>query len=84
MAIFGHLTSLMKKSNPFFWSVQSYLQSEMFLSNSVDIMKNLPRGGGCVSNLEYQEFRTSGKAYDFYSDADLGQLHLPNNTFVSR
>ena len=29
-AIFGHLTSLMKKSNPFLWSVQSYLQSEMF------------------------------------------------------
>ena len=40
-AIFGHLTSLMKKSNPFLWSVQSYLQSEMFLSNSVDMMKNL-------------------------------------------
>jgi len=30
-----------KKSNPFLWSVQSYLQSEMFLSNSVDMMKNL-------------------------------------------
>ena len=29
-AIFGHLTSLMKKSNPFLWSLQSYLQSEMF------------------------------------------------------
>ena len=29
-AIFGHLTSLRKKSNPFLWSVQSYLQSEMF------------------------------------------------------
>ena len=40
-AIFGHLTSLMKKSNPFLQSVQSYLQSEMFLSNSVDMMKNL-------------------------------------------
>ena len=40
-AIFGHLTSLMKKSNAFLWSVQSYLQSEMFLSNSVDVMKNL-------------------------------------------
>ena len=31
----------MKKSNPFLRSVQSYLQSEMFLSNSVDMMKNL-------------------------------------------
>ena len=40
-AIFGHLTSLMKKSNPFLWSVQSYVQSEMFLSNSIDMMKNL-------------------------------------------
>ena len=40
-AIFGHLASLMKKSHPFLWSVQSYLQSEMFLSNSVDMMKNL-------------------------------------------
>ena len=40
-AIFGHLKSLMKKSNPFLWSVQSYLQSEMFLSNSVNMMKNL-------------------------------------------
>ena len=40
-SFFGHLTSLMKKSNPFSWSVQSYLQSEMFLSNSVDMMKNL-------------------------------------------
>ena len=40
-AIFGHLTRLMKKSLPFLWSVQSYLQSEMFLSNSVDMMKNL-------------------------------------------
>ena len=47
-------------------------------------MRLVPRGGGCVSNLEYQEFRTSGKAYDFFSDADSGQLHLPNNTFVSR
>ena len=33
-AIFGHLTSFMKKSIPFFWLVQSWLQSEMFLSNS--------------------------------------------------
>ena len=41
-AIFGHLTSLMKKSNAFLWSAQSYLQSEMFLSNSVDVMKYLP------------------------------------------
>ena len=40
-AIFGHLTRLRKKSLPFLWSVQSYLQSEMFLSNSVDVMKNL-------------------------------------------
>ena len=40
-AIFGHLTSLRKKSNPFLQSVQSYLQSERFLSNSVDMMKNL-------------------------------------------
>ena len=40
-AIFGHLTSLRKKLNPFLQSVQSYLQSEMFLSNSVDTMKNL-------------------------------------------
>ena len=47
-------------------------------------MRLVPRGGGCVSNLEYQEFRTSGKAYDFYSEADAGELHLPNNTFVSR
>ena len=31
----------MKKSNAFLWSVQSYRQSEMFLSNSVDVMKNL-------------------------------------------
>ena len=38
-AIFGHLTSLRKKSNPFLRSVQSYLQSEMVLSNSVDMMK---------------------------------------------
>ena len=43
-AIFGHLTSLMKKSNAFLWSAQSYLQSEMFLSNSVDVMKNLQMG----------------------------------------
>ena len=28
----------------FLWSVQSWLQSEMFLSNSVDMMKNLPKG----------------------------------------
>ena len=41
-AIFGHLRSLVKKSKAFLWSVQSYLQSEMFLSNSVDMMKNLP------------------------------------------
>ena len=27
----------------FLWSVQSYLQSEMFLSNSIDMMKNLLR-----------------------------------------
>ena len=40
-AIFGHLTSLMKKSIPYSWSVQSWLQSEMFLSNSVDPMKYL-------------------------------------------
>ena len=40
-AIFGHLTSLMNKSNAFLWSVQSYLQSEMFLSNSVVLMKYL-------------------------------------------
>ena len=40
-AILGHLTRLMKKSNAFLWSVQSYLQSEMFVSNSVDVMKNL-------------------------------------------
>ena len=40
-AIFCHWISLMKKSNPFLWSVQSYLQSEMFLSNSIDMMKNL-------------------------------------------
>ena len=26
---------------PFLWSVQSWLQSEMFISNSVDMMKNL-------------------------------------------
>ena len=39
-AIFGHLTSLRKKWKSFL-SVQSYLQSEMFLSNSVDMMKNL-------------------------------------------
>ena len=31
-----------EKTNPFLWSVQSYHQSEMFLSNSVDMMKNLP------------------------------------------
>ena len=43
MASFGHLTCLMKKSNPFLQSVQSYLQSEMFLSNSVDMMKNSQR-----------------------------------------
>ena len=29
-AIFGHLTRLMNKSLPFLWSVQSWLQSEMF------------------------------------------------------
>ena len=40
-AIFGHLRSLRKKSMPFLWSVQTWLQSEMFLSNSVDMMKNL-------------------------------------------
>ena len=44
-AIFGHLTRLMKKSNPFLRSVQLYLQSEMFLSNSVDMMKNLHQAG---------------------------------------
>ena len=31
----------MKKSLPFLWSVGSWLQSETFLSNSVDMMKNL-------------------------------------------
>ena len=41
-AIFGHITSLIKKSNLFLWSVQSLLQSKMFFSNSVDMMKNLP------------------------------------------
>ena len=40
-AIFGHLTSLLKKPMPFLWSVYPWLQSEMFLSNSVDMMKNL-------------------------------------------
>ena len=41
-AIFGHSTRLMKKSMPFLWSVvQWWLQSELFLSNSVDMMKNL-------------------------------------------
>ena len=30
-----------KKSNTFLWSVQSYRQSEMFWSNSVEMMKNL-------------------------------------------
>ena len=40
-AFFGHLTSVMKNPMPFLWSVQSWLQSEMFLSNSVDMMKNL-------------------------------------------
>ena len=56
MAIFGHLTSLMKKSNPVLWSVQSYLQSEMFLSNSVDMMKNLPGGPGGVKVVELFSF----------------------------
>ena len=32
----------MKKPMPFLWSVQSWFQSEMFLSNSIDMMKNLP------------------------------------------
>ena len=40
-SIFGHLTSLMKKSMPFLWSVELWLQSEMFLSNSIDMIKNL-------------------------------------------
>ena len=39
--ILDHLTSLMKKSRTFLWSVQTWLQSEMFLSNSVDMMKDL-------------------------------------------
>ena len=30
-----------EKTKSIFWSVQSYLQSKMFLSNSVDMMKNL-------------------------------------------
>ena len=38
-----HLSRLMKKSLPFLWWVQSWLKSEMFLSNSVDMMKNLTR-----------------------------------------
>ena len=62
-AIFGHLTSLMKKSNPFLWSVQSYLQSEMFLSKSIDMMKNLPPmvklmfngdKGGCLEQWSWK------------------------------
>ena len=32
----------MKKSMAFLWSVQLWFQSEMFLSNSIDMMKNLP------------------------------------------
>ena len=38
-----------EKSNPFLRSMQSYLQSEMFLSNSIDIMKNLQRRNYTVS-----------------------------------
>ena len=38
----------MKKSLPFLWSVQYWLQSEMFLSNSVDMMKNLQRARRAV------------------------------------
>ena len=41
-AIFGHSSGLMKKSIPFLWSVKTWPQSEKFLSNSVDMMKNLP------------------------------------------
>ena len=37
-SIFGHLTSLMKKSMPFLWSVLLWLQSEMFLLNSADMI----------------------------------------------
>ena len=38
--IFGQLTSLMKETMQFSWSVESWLQFEMLLSKSNDMMKN--------------------------------------------
>ena len=72
-SIFGHLTSLMKKSMPFLWSVQLWLQSEMFLSNSIDLMKKLPKGiqSSYLSTLEVQEkqfFYTYWIFYHFQAD----------------
>ena len=40
-AIFGRLTSVINRVNTVLWPEQSGLQSEMFLSNSVEMMKNL-------------------------------------------
>ena len=46
-------------------------------------MRLVARGGGGVSNCEYQDFRSSGNAYNFYSEAEEGELHLPNNSLIS-
>ena len=59
-AIFGHLTKLIKKSLPFLWSGQSWLQSEMFLSNSEKLKKVVfislcPKLTRIKTNLKNQE-----------------------------
>ena len=64
-AIFGHLVSLMKKSNPFLQSVQSYLQSEMFLSNSIDIMKN---SAGPVDIINHTIIKCSSESFNKWTN----------------
>ena len=76
-AIFGHLTSLMKKSNPFLPSVQSYLQSEMFLSNSIDVMKNLQ--SSVVSKLYLRCSSTS----HIVGNSDCMRLIANSHIFIS-
>ena len=58
-AIFGHLTRLMKKSLPFLRSMQLWLQSQMFLSNSVDMMKNLDSGHKVMNSFHESTFHSA-------------------------
>ena len=54
--------------------MQSYLQSEMFLSNSVDMMKNLPRSN-LQSLVDFKNSETS-KSHNGFQTKDTGQVTL--------